>query len=181
MGYGHAVVVGGSIAGMAATQALASTFDTVTLIERDHYPHPGGALRRGVAQARHAHVLLEGGQLALEHLFPGLDDDLRKAGAHRVGQPEHLLMLNARGWCARFPAQNHCYSLSRELLDHLVCQRLIANSNVKTAGGCTVTGLLPDATGVRGVHVTREDGSADELEADLVVDGPVATPTSLSG
>jgi 2-polyprenyl-6-methoxyphenol hydroxylase-like FAD-dependent oxidoreductase len=170
MGYGHAVVAGGSIAGMAAAQALASTFDSVTLLERDDYPHPGDILRRGVPQARHAHVLLEGGQLALEQLFPGLDDDLRQAGAHYLGEPEQLLMLNARGWCTRFPAQNHIYSLSRELLDHVVCQRLIANSNVKTVGGCTVTGLLPDATGVRGVRLTREDGSTGESEADLVVD-----------
>jgi 2-polyprenyl-6-methoxyphenol hydroxylase-like FAD-dependent oxidoreductase len=170
MGYGHVVVAGGSLAGVAAAQALAETFETVTLLERDDHLPAGQGFRRGVPQARHLHVLMEGGQRALEELFPGLTRDLRQAGAHRIGSPEDLRWLNARGWCTRFPARRHLLSASRELLDHLVRRRLAATPNVRIVAGCTVTGLLPDATGVRGVRLTRADGSTEELAADLVVD-----------
>jgi 2-polyprenyl-6-methoxyphenol hydroxylase-like FAD-dependent oxidoreductase len=170
MGYGHAVVAGGSMAGLTAAQALAETFDTVTLIERDDHPATGERYRRGLPQARHLHALLEGGHRALQQLFPGMEDDLHRAGAHWIGVPEDMCWMNAQGWCTRFPARRHLFSLSRELLDHLVRQRLAANPNVRTIDGCTVTGLLPDRTGVRGVRITRTDGSAEELSADLVVD-----------
>jgi 2-polyprenyl-6-methoxyphenol hydroxylase-like FAD-dependent oxidoreductase len=170
MGYGHAVVAGGSMAGLATAQALAETFDAVTLVERDDYPARGDEFRRGVPQARHLHGLWEGGQRALEQLFPGLTRDLRRAGAHRVGAPEDLRWLNARGWTTRFPARRHMFMLSRELLDHLVRQRLAATPNVTIITGCTVTGLLPDPAGVSGVHVTCADGSVLRLDADLVVD-----------
>jgi 2-polyprenyl-6-methoxyphenol hydroxylase-like FAD-dependent oxidoreductase len=170
MGYGHAVVAGGSLAGLAAAQALAATFNTVTVVERDSYPPTGEGFRRGVPQARHLHALLEGGQQALEQLFPGLSRDLRRAGAHWLGTPEDVRLLNARGWCTRFPARRHLFSLSRELLDHTIRQRLITTPNVTIVGGCTVTGLLPDAAGVRGVRVMRGDGSVEDLAADLVVD-----------
>jgi 2-polyprenyl-6-methoxyphenol hydroxylase-like FAD-dependent oxidoreductase len=170
MGYGHAVVAGGSIAGLAAAQALADTFDTVTLIERDDYPPTGQGFRRGVPQARHTHVLLEGGQRALEQLFPGLTRDLSGAGAHRIGVPQDLRWLNTCGWFTRVPSKRHMFSLSRELMDHLVRQRLTATANVTIAAGCTVTGLLPDATGVGGVRLTRADGSVADVAADLVVD-----------
>jgi 2-polyprenyl-6-methoxyphenol hydroxylase-like FAD-dependent oxidoreductase len=173
MGYGHAVVAGGSLAGLAAAQALAESFDAVTVLERDDYPPGGQGFRRGVPQARHLHGLLEGGQHALEQLFPGLSRDLRRAGAHWLGTPEDLRLLNAAGWCTRFPARRHFFCLSRELLDHLVRQRLTAPPNVTILAGCTVTGLLPnpaDAQGVSGVRLTRADGSTEELDADLVVD-----------
>lgn len=170
MGYGHAVVAGGSIAGLASAQALAETFDTVTLVERDHYPPSGEGYRRGVPQARHLHALLEGGHRALQQLFPGLEDDLDRAGAHWIGVPEDLCWMDAHGWLTRFPARRHLFSLSRELLDHLVRKRLAATPNVTMIDGCAVTGLLPDKTGIRGVRITRADGSVEELGADLVVD-----------
>jgi 2-polyprenyl-6-methoxyphenol hydroxylase-like FAD-dependent oxidoreductase len=170
MGYGHAVVAGGSMAGLTAAQALAETFDTVTLVERDDQPATGERYRRGLPQARHLHALLEGGHRALQQLFPGIEDDLHRAGAHWIGVPEDMCWMNAQGWCTRFPARRHLFSLSREFLDHLVRQRLTANPNVRTIDGCAVTGLLPDRTGVRGVRITRADGSVEELSADLVVD-----------
>ncbi|WP_395110176.1 FAD-dependent oxidoreductase [Actinomadura sp. SCN-SB] len=159
-------MAGGSIAGLATAQALAETFDTVTLVERDGYPPRGEGFRRGVPQARHLHALWEGGQRALEQLFPGLTLDLRRVGAHQIGAPEDLRWLNARGWCIQFAPRPDIVCL----LDHTVRQRLTATPNVTILNGWPVTGLLPDATGVRGVHLTCADGSAGEHDVDLVVD-----------
>lgn len=44
----HAVVVGGSMAGMLAARVLADHFERVTLLERDRYAEDGPVPRRGV-------------------------------------------------------------------------------------------------------------------------------------
>ena len=61
----HAVVVGGSMAGMLAARVLADHFDFVTLLERDRFPETPAA-RKGLPQGRHAHALLERGREVLE-------------------------------------------------------------------------------------------------------------------
>ena len=71
----HAVVLGGSIAGLLAARVLADTYPQVTVLDRDALA-PGVAPRRGVPQGRHIHALLARGQLVLEELFPGLTDEL---------------------------------------------------------------------------------------------------------
>ena len=57
----HAVVVGGSLAGMLAARVLSDHFHDVTLLERDHFPETPTA-RKGLPQGRHAHVLLGRGR-----------------------------------------------------------------------------------------------------------------------
>src|SRR5215468_8225340 len=76
----HAVVVGGSLAGMLAARILSDHFDTVTLLERDRFPETP-ASRKGLPQGRHAHALLERGRRSLEQLLPGLTGELVRAGA----------------------------------------------------------------------------------------------------
>jgi hypothetical protein len=67
----HAVVVGGSLAGMLAARVLSDHFDGVTLLERDRFPE-GPAARKGLPQGRHVHVLLERGRGALALVVPVL-------------------------------------------------------------------------------------------------------------
>jgi choline dehydrogenase-like flavoprotein len=76
----QAVVVGAGIAGIAAARVLANWFETVVLLERDFLPD-APMYRTGTPQARHPHVLLFGGQRALEELFPALDSDFMAAGS----------------------------------------------------------------------------------------------------
>ena len=61
---GRAVVVGGSLGGLLATRVLADHFAEVVLVERDRFP-AGPEARKGVPQARHLHVLLQGGERIL--------------------------------------------------------------------------------------------------------------------
>ena len=65
----HAVVIGGSIAGLLAARVLAEHFERVTVIERDYYPE-NPEPRSGVAQSNQAHFLLARGKQILEELFP---------------------------------------------------------------------------------------------------------------
>ena len=53
----HAVVLGGSLAGLLAAQVLTDHFDEVTLIERDVLAITT-EVRRGIPQANHVHGLL---------------------------------------------------------------------------------------------------------------------------
>jgi hypothetical protein len=61
----HAVVLGGSLAGLLAARVLSDHFEHVTLIERDIYPETVEA-RRGIPQANHVHALLLRGRQVLE-------------------------------------------------------------------------------------------------------------------
>lgn len=79
----HAVVVGGSMAGLFAARILADAFETVIFLDRDPLPDKPLA-RNGVPQAHHFHTLLEAGRATLEDLFPGFCEDLLKTGAVRL-------------------------------------------------------------------------------------------------
>src|SRR5690242_19891348 len=76
----HAIVMGGSMAGLLAARVLCDHYQEVTLIERDALPSEVQQ-RRGVPQGRHTHGLLASGRQVLEKLFPGFSDDLVRKGA----------------------------------------------------------------------------------------------------
>ena len=65
----HAIVIGGSIAGLLAARVRSERFTQVTIIERDQLPQ-GAELRKGTPQARHGHGLLAGGYQISVGLFP---------------------------------------------------------------------------------------------------------------
>src|SRR5438034_7661467 len=78
--YKHAVVIGGSMAGLLAARVLSERYEQVTLLERDALP-ASRENRRGVPQGQHTHGLLASGRRVLETLFPGISAELVAAGA----------------------------------------------------------------------------------------------------
>jgi flavin-dependent dehydrogenase len=172
----HAVVVGGSLAGLLAAHVLAEHADRVTIVERDRFPD-GPEARPGVPQGRHAHVLLEGGQLALDALLPGFMAELRASGAPRIGMPSDMVQWQSGRWFRRTDATTYIYTGSRGQIEHLVRARVLANPVITTVTSAEAVGLLGDASRVRGVLLReRGEGAKDggqeprTLEADLVVD-----------
>ncbi|MDH6552994.1 2-polyprenyl-6-methoxyphenol hydroxylase-like FAD-dependent oxidoreductase [Streptomyces sp. SAI-041] len=169
----HAVVVGGSLAGLLAAHVLAAHADRVTVVERDRFPQ-GAKDRPGVPQGRHPHVLLQGGQVALESLLPGFLAELREAGAPRVGMPADMVLWQSGRWFRRVPATTHIYTGSRAQLEELVRRRVLTNPLISVLEGTDAVGLLGDATRVRGVLLRDRSGDtraqSRPLEADLVVD-----------
>ena len=65
----HAIVIGGSIAGLVTARVLLNHFERVTIIERDHYPEEP-VFRAGIPQARQVHTMLLKGQRILEEFSP---------------------------------------------------------------------------------------------------------------
>ncbi|HWZ33738.1 MAG TPA: hypothetical protein VNX18_20500 [Bryobacteraceae bacterium] len=78
----HAVVIGGSMAGLLAARVLSDRYARVTLIDRDMFPAVGEQ-RRGVPQGVHTHALLFGGRRIMDRLFSGLSEELLSMGANR--------------------------------------------------------------------------------------------------
>lgn len=169
----HAVVVGGGVAGLLAARVLADHFDQVTVLERDRFPDTPSA-RRGAPQARHVHVLLHRGLLALEKLFPGVSSELATAGASLLDAAADFAWLTPEGWAGRFHSGVPMLSCSRDLLEWVVRRRLSACACVRWLDGVDVKGFITNATGgrVTGVSIQSRGSAAGEtsLSADLVVD-----------
>lgn len=167
-----AVVIGGSISGLLAAAALSDHAD-VTLIERDILPD-GPAPRRGVPQARHAHLVWSGGVSALEDLLPGIVDEAVRRGAqlaHIMG--DMVSRAPNEIWFRRFTSTHHRNLVcSRDLLDAVIRDRVLADTRITLLQDTTVTGLEGSSsriTGVR-VHTDSRSDAREGIAADLVVD-----------
>lgn len=171
----HAIVIGGSMTGLVTARVLSDHFDSVTIVDRDHFPE-GPEVRNGVPQARHIHVLLVKGRQLLEQLYPGLDADLIRGGVKPLEWGYDTVSLGVAGWTPRFHTNLVSYTVSRAYLEWAVHCRTIANTKVRVMENTDVTELVADAdkTHVTGVKVKFRRGADQEgedmLTADLVVD-----------
>ncbi|MEV2216507.1 FAD-dependent monooxygenase [Streptomyces sp. NPDC050997] len=179
-----ALVVGGSVTGLFAAAALAE-FADVTVVERDPLPD-GPASRRGVPQARHAHLVWSGGVRAFDELLPGLVDEIVARGARRTHIMGDLVSRSPNEiWFRRFTATHHRNLVcSRDLLDSVIRDRVLGDARVTLSENRTVVGLEGGAGRVTGVRVRTGDraaravgqdngvasGQESVLSADLVVD-----------
>ena len=173
----HAIIIGGSLAGLLASRVLAKHFDRVSIVEGDFLPEKP-APRTGISQSRHLHILLNRGKIILEEFFPGLEKELVAAGAPSL-DPRSIGWFSPAGWAPQFtPDLNDLIMFSRDLLDWHIRRRLAENTNVHFLEGGTVTGLLTNASRakVAGVSVRFRDRHnqaythTQNLNADLVVD-----------
>lgn len=173
--YGHAVVIGSSIAGLTAARVLTDHFSRVTLIDRDLLsPIPG--FRSGVPQSRHAHTLPYRGQQILEQQFPGLIDELRARGAIDIAGGSELAFYLGGTW-HEVKHQNAIISIScsRPLLEATIYRRLARHPRVRILPQSEVVNLVVGrdkgrVTGVRLRSRYRADADERVLLADLVVD-----------
>ncbi|MFI8346315.1 NAD(P)/FAD-dependent oxidoreductase [Streptomyces sp. NPDC085596] len=163
-----AVVLGGSLAGLLAARALASTGARVTVVERDALP-AGPEPRKGLPQARHVHQLWSGGARALEELLPGAVDALSAAGVNRVPVTTDMVVLSAHGWYRRWPESAFMLPASRDLLDWVVRELVLADGAIELLDRTEALSLTGTGQAVTGVRV-RADGTERTLDADLVVD-----------
>ncbi|NUV61583.1 FAD-dependent monooxygenase [Streptomyces sp. CAI-85] len=166
----HAVVVGGSMAGMLAAAAVKDHVDSVEIIEAHEIPQGSGP-RTGVPQAAHIHMLQTGGAEAIETLLPGSVELLLAAGAHRIPVTTNMVIYSPEGWYRRWRRTTHyLISASRDLIDFVVREQVLKDPRVTVRTHTRAVGLLGDGRAVTGVRVRTADGVEDTLHADLVVD-----------
>ncbi|KWT61882.1 hypothetical protein ADL21_11420 [Streptomyces albus subsp. albus] len=166
----RAIVLGCGAAGTLAAAALTGHVDEVMLLDR--YPVPNGpGHRRGVPQARHTHVVSSRAAHAVEALLPGTTQRWIAAGARRIGMPSGLVALTAQGWMRRWPSPHFVVACSRDLLDWVVREQVVAHPAVTLRTGLQAVGLTGNARRVTGVQVRDgHTGQTTEWNADFVID-----------
>ena len=169
-GRGTAVVIGGSIAGMATAQVLSNTFARVLVLEKDQ-DHRRTEGRPGAAQGWHLHHLLIAGQRQLESIFPGIIDDMVAAGAFRVDMGEQYRIMLAGSWKKVGATGVDIVCAGRPLLEWCVRRRLDSQPAIDYRYESEVVDLVldPGTRSVVGVIVER-DGERTALPAEFVVD-----------
>jgi 2-polyprenyl-6-methoxyphenol hydroxylase-like FAD-dependent oxidoreductase len=161
----HAIVIGGSIAGLFAARVLADHFRKVTILDKDALPgHP--TARDGVPQGRHPHVLLPAGAAVLDRLFPGGTGQLIREGAQPFdyGQSQFFIIGN---WMPRIDTGLHTLALSRPFLEHHIRSWVSRIANVEIIQQANVTAPLWNESRTRVTGVSLE---SRQLAANLVID-----------
>lgn len=172
----HAVVIGGSLAGLMTARVLADHFDAVTVLERDAIDDQPG-IHPSIPQGHHLHGLLRGGQQVMASLYPGFLAQLDALGARRCRAGTELVydLPTGKAFSATGTVREP-YDLgfditchSRGLLEYCVRQCTLAHPTITLASESRVHELLYADGRVRGVHYAQ-GGEAHALAADLVVD-----------
>jgi len=171
----HAVVIGGSIAGLCAARVLSDCYSRVTVYERDELPG-APANRAAVPQDRHLHMLMARGAAEFESLFPGLLDDMVAAGVPMLENRPDCIHLGAAGhvlgtghtlrdeFTAYVPSRPHLeWQLRRRVqdIDNVEIERRSVFEPRFDRARRRVTGVLLDPPG---------QGEPEFVPADLVVD-----------
>ncbi|MBN9513643.1 MAG: hypothetical protein J0H97_09585 [Alphaproteobacteria bacterium] len=159
-----AVIVGAGIAGLAAAAAVAPFFEEVTILDKDALPD-SPLPRKGVAQDLQVHILLKGGELALETLMPGTRTALLAAGAVEVRQTEDVSIWEHDAWHARRDLGHSQLMMSRPAYEHVLRRQVLALGNV-TIQDRTPVEVLPSEGKALTVIAT---GRGDQLLAGLDV------------
>ena len=174
----HAVVLGGSMAGLLAARVLADFYRTVTVVDRDVLPDEPSN-RRGVPQGKMIHAVQARGSQIMDELFPGFLDELDSGGVptwdgrdfskfrvsvggHRLGPAE---IPNPLPMAVNFP--------SRPYLEWSVRRRVRAIPNVTILEDHDVSGLTAtaDRSRVTGARVVNRASAIEmALPGDLIID-----------
>ncbi len=168
----HAVVIGGSIAGLCAGRVLADHFERVTVFDRDRFPTELQH-RKGVPQSRHPHALLDGGRRELERLFPGFERLCQDRGALELDPGFDLAVMRPTGWTPRRRSPFTLLFASRVLFESVIRELAARQSNLEVIEDREVSGLRVEPgpnRRVTGVILGSPRGENEELAADLVVD-----------
>ncbi|GAB3491357.1 FAD-dependent oxidoreductase [Amycolatopsis cihanbeyliensis] len=169
------VVLGAGVAGLLAASVLARELGQVTLVERDRLGR-GCTPRKGVPQARHAHLLLGSGARAVEDLLPGTLNALLAGGARSIGMPDQILTLTPQGWMPRFAQVQFLIGCSRTFLENTLRDRVLRDARITLVENADVIGLTGDARRIGGALVRdRSTGETAPVEADFVVDATGAS------
>lgn len=159
----RAVIVGAGIAGLAAAAALAPFFETVELLDKDELPDAPRP-RKGVPQDRQVHILLKGGELALESLIPGMRAALRAAGANEVRQTEDVSIWERDSWQAARDLGCSQLMMSRPAFEYALRRQVQKLGNV-TIHDRTPVESLPSGADLTVIATGRGDRLLAGVEA----------------
>jgi 2-polyprenyl-6-methoxyphenol hydroxylase-like FAD-dependent oxidoreductase len=163
----HAIVMGGSIAGLCVAAGLARVAKRVTVLERD--PDPRGIeSRKSTPQANHTHALLRLGALSIESLIPGVFHSLDVHGGRTLDMAaDFRWFINGR-WRPRFDARLPMRTQSRPLLEAMIREHVQQIPLVSVLFEAPVEQPIFSTSRKSVTGVRLMDGR--ELDANLVID-----------
>jgi 2-polyprenyl-6-methoxyphenol hydroxylase-like FAD-dependent oxidoreductase len=164
----HALVIGGSIAGLLASRILSDHFAKVTVVERDDLPNTPTP-RRAVPQEYHVHLLLQRGKRIIEDLFPGLMAELEAQGALVADLSHDVKCFQAGRWKGRWKTGITAHYCTRTLLEYVLRRRVRAIPSVQLFDRSEAQPVFlgPEVIGAKIIAI----GGSDRFErTDLVVD-----------
>jgi 2-polyprenyl-6-methoxyphenol hydroxylase-like FAD-dependent oxidoreductase len=162
---GTAVVVGASIAGLAAARVLSDHYGSVVVLERDELPDVS-AERHGVPQGPHAHILAAAGLREFDRLLPGFQEDLISVGGTVVDISSELYLSRYHRLWPSVPSGVEFVSITRPLLELVLRERVAKLPQVVIRDGVVVTALTGTSDCVTGVQLD----TGQRVAADVVVD-----------
>ena len=172
-----AVIVGAGIAGLAAAAAVAPYFEKVTILDKDTLPE-GPLPRKGVAQDLQVHILLKGGELALEALMPGTRAALLAAGAVEVRQTEDVLIWERDEWHARRDLGHSQLMMSRPAYEHVLRRQVLTLGNVTIQDRTPIQALPSEGRGLTVIATGRGDQLLAGVDVPTTTLGIEVTYTS---
>ncbi|WP_459503455.1 NAD(P)/FAD-dependent oxidoreductase [Bacillus sp. C1] len=167
-----AIVIGGSIAGKLAAKALSDSFQEVIILEAGEECNEKSPRKR-VPQTYHPHVLLKGGEEAIEKLFPGVMTQLKEDGGIVNNFTGDLKWHHFGLWKQPFHGELNAVQQSRPLLEWHIQKRMREVANITTKYEMMVEQLIIDQqyNKISGVKVRcMKTGNKENFHADLVVD-----------
>ncbi|MBV1931804.1 MAG: hypothetical protein KUG71_08805 [Porticoccaceae bacterium] len=166
----HAIVIGGSIAGLLTARVLSDYFERVTIFEADTPPDEA-VPRKGVPQGSHVHGLLAGGGAVITKFFPDIHEDLLAAGVEYGDAMTDVRMFVGGRWSPRIESGINQYVMSRPLLEATVRKHTLAIPNVELRVATSVSAYAHstrDAHGAGPTHSTREASSTTNATKTVV-------------
>jgi len=169
----HALVVGGSMAGLLAARVLSDHFDHVTIVERDAvHDHPES--RKAQPQTRHLHAVLESGFRIFSQLFPELEKTLIEEGAIVRDFGKAARWYQFGNYKIQEHSGHRLLLVSRPLLEWRIRRCVLERPNVSIISSCSAEDPLLSADGqtLTGMKIRkREDANLSQtISADLIVD-----------
>ncbi|ODT20654.1 MAG: hypothetical protein ABS35_19270 [Kaistia sp. SCN 65-12] len=172
-----AVIAGAGIAGLAAAAAVAPYFEQVTIFDKDTLPE-GPLPRKGVAQDLQVHILLKGGELALEALMPGTRAALLAAGAVEVRQAEDVSVWERDAWHACRDLGHSQLMMSRPAYEHALRRHILTLDNVTIRDRAPIDALPAEGSDLTVVATGRGDQLLSGLDVPTTTLGIEVTYTS---
>lgn len=163
----RAIVMGGSYGGLFAARVLSDHFEDVVVVEPDAMGDDG--LGRRTPQRLQLHALLSMGHTQLERWFPGITDELVKAGALLGEGDDVQFYLDGR---LKAPvAGARMLGATRPFLESHLRRRVEALENVQFVQAHATDLVLREGrvVGVTTAAPGSEEGSAT-VDAEFVVD-----------
>ncbi|MCX5403699.1 FAD-dependent monooxygenase [Streptomyces sp. NBC_00335] len=164
----EALIIGGGYAGLLAASVVAlAGYDVLVLAAGQPATHQ----ETGFERAQHGEVLHVGGMWDVNDLAYGSGAMLQRRGARTFPFPagDHLSRTRPRAWGTR-----ELLTCSRDLLTRVLREVVVANParerDTTILDGAQAVGLIGDESAVLGARVRFDDGTEQDVTAQLVVD-----------